>query len=69
MATGKLTASQEVLHNLAEHCYDQFEDHQSHEQFEQASQFQFMHTFLEQISKEVSEGRPFSTFLIQGGRP
>ena len=69
MATGKLTASQAVLHNLSEHCYDQFKDHQSRNKIVEANQFQFMHQFLEKISKEVSEGHTFSTIIIRGDNP
>ena len=68
MATGKIIASQEVLHNLAEHCYDQFENHKNQDQFDKAKQFQFMHQFLEHISKEVSENKPTSRLIIEGGR-
>ena len=67
MATGKITASQEVLHNLAEHCYDQFEHYKSQDQFDGASQFQIMHQFLEQISQEISESKPTSRLIIEGG--
>ena len=65
MATGKIIASQEVLHNLIEHCYDQFKSYEKPEESEEASQFHFIGWFLKHIYKEVGEGHPFSTLVIQ----